>query len=764
MKDASKPSRKTRLHLARSESGWTQKELAKMLGTTDVNISRWETGKTSPGPYFQQRLSEFFGKTPAELGLLPPSSPAARITDIPITRNPYFTGREKLLASLNKRLSTARMAALTQAQALYGLGGVGKTQTAAEYAFRYGNDYTHVFWVLAATRDTLIADFVKLAQLLDLPEKDQPDQQQIVSAVKRWLATNEGWLLILDNADDLPQARQFLPPNHNGFVLFTTRAQASGALAASIEVEQLDVPQGSLLLLRCAKRLDMTDTLDQAQLADRTAAARIVKEIDGLPLAIVQAGAYIEETACSLQDYLSIYAANRKDLLAHRSQLLLDYPETVATTWALSFAQVKKESAAAADLLCLCAFLAPDAIPEEMLARGASELGPVLQATATDPPKLNEALRVLRRYSLVRRNADTHMLSIHRLVQTVHRDSMDQETQRNWAERTVRALNAAFPEIDYGSSENHQYYLQYYLPHIQECASLITQYDLYFPETAQLLYQAGVFLYYHGFHPQSQSLHQQALAIRKQVLEPDDPAIAESLNSLAMLFRLEGNHEQAENFHQQALAIRKKSLGPQHPATAESLNNLGVLYRSQGKYERAEPLLKQALSIREHSLGSEHTKTWITFINLTNLYLDQRKYEQAEQLLQQGLTTGKRVLKPGDPFIAQPLNLLARLSYEQGNNGRAETLWKEALAIVEKTHGSEHPTTAERLNDLAELYVAQGRYTEAQSLWQRAVSICEKMLGLEHPDTITYRRHLSSILNKKEEEQNGGFHPAPPPL
>ncbi|HJT59521.1 MAG TPA: FxSxx-COOH system tetratricopeptide repeat protein [Ktedonobacteraceae bacterium] len=755
----------SRLREARLELGWSQQYLAERVGTTPVTVSRWENGLVFPTPYYRQKLSEVLGKSLADLDLVsPPSSkgilttspelvllpprPLSRISNIPITRNRYFTGRQHLLESLHDSLSTAKTAALTQAQALYGLGGVGKTQTAAEYAYRYNDKYTHVFWALAATRDTLIADFVKLAQLLDLPEKDAQDQQQIVVAVKGWLAGHEGWLLILDNADDLRQAHEFLPPSHNGYVLFTTRTQASGAIAASVEVQQLGVHDGSLLLLRWTKRLNTNASLDEALPADRAAAERIVKEMDGLPLAIVQAGAYIEETGCGLEDYLSIYAKHHKDLLAQSSDLILDYPETVATTWALSFEQVKKESAAAAELLYLFAFLAPDAIPEEMLTRGAAELGPILGVVAADSYKLNEALKVLRRYSLVRRDKSTRMLSIHRLVQTVHRDSMDQETQRTWAKRTVRAIGAAFPEIDYGTDKNHQYYLQYYLPHIQECAMLITQYDLHFPEAAQLLYQAGAFLYVHGFHTQSQSLHQQALTIREQIFGSDHIAVAESFNSLAMLARLQSNYEQAERFHQQALAIRTKILGPQHLLTGESLNNLAVLYRVQRKYAQAEPLLQQALSIREKNLGSEHPDTLYTFVNLAKLYAEQRKYEQAEQLLQQALSTSEQVLEPGHLFIAHNLNLLARLSYEQGNYGRAEDFWKRSLAILEKMLGLEHPTVAERFNDLAELYVAQGRYAEALSFCRKAVSICEKVLGPEHPDTVGYRNHLANIPSK----------------
>src|SRR5712691_5831028 len=139
---------------------------------------------------------------------------------------------------------------------------------------------------------------------------------------------------------------------------------------------------------------------------------------------------------------------------------------------------------------------------------------------------------------------------------------MDQQAQRAWAERTVRAVNAAFPEVSSSGSENQQYFLQYYLPHVQECAAHIEQYHLHFSEAARLLFQTGENLYFHGFYPQSQSFHQQALAIREQVLGTGHPAAAESLNVLAMLSRLQGNYEQAEGFHRQALAIRKKTLGP----------------------------------------------------------------------------------------------------------------------------------------------------------------------------------------------------------
>lgn len=737
------------LRKARLERGWSQKELAEQLGTTEANVNRWEKGVTSPSPYFRKQLYEVFGKTAAELGLEDaPHYP--RIVSLPKLSNPYFIGRDDLLAQLHERLVASHAAALTQAYALFGLGGIGKTQTAFEYAHKYNKEYTSVFWVTAATRETMIADFVTLAEQLALKVKGGQDPLQKVAAVKEWLTIHSDWLLILDNADDLPMTQEFLPDPHNGYILYTTRAQASGTIAESIEVDQLNVQDGTLLLLRRSKILKPRASLDSLSNTLRDAAERIVRKMDGLPLALVQVGAYIEETGCSLTDYLSLYETHRKEHLELRSTLIPGYPETVFTTWLLSFQQVEQQSPAAAALLNLCAFLAPDAIPEELFTRGASALDTLPVAAVVDMQRLNEALKVLRRYSLVRRNGEMHMLGIHRLVQTVLKEHMDEETQRTWAERTMRLINTAFSEGDYGAGTNHQYYLQYYLPHVQECATLIEQYHLYFPEAAQLLYQAGAFLYTYGLFAQSEVLHRQALSIREQVVGFEHPATAESLNFLAMLSRLRGDNGQAEKFHRQALAVREKTLGSEHPKTAESLNNLGVLYRNQGKYEQAESLLQLALSIRKQTLGPEHPDTLITDINLAKLYLAQDKYEQTESLLKKAQVGFERVLDPGHPLIAQNLHLLATLSYGQGNYEQAEKFWKRGIVIIENTLGPECPAITESLNGLAELYVAQDRYEEAQLLYQRALSINEKALGPEHPDTLTYRKHLNEIISKKE--------------
>jgi len=285
----------------------------------------------------------------AERAPFPPTLPP--IWDVPYQRNMLFIGRDELLAQLATALQSGEPTALSQPQAISGLGGIGKTQLALEYAYRHRQHYQAVLWTQADTRDALTSSFITLAQLLNLAEKNEQDVNRIIEAVKRWLQRQSEWLLILDNADDLALAKEFVPPAFSGHLLLTTRATATGSFARRLEVDVLSREHGALFLLRRAKILAPDAALEQASEAERTCALGICDELGALPLALDQAGAYIEETGCGLADYQDIYQQRRANLLRRQSNVLPDYPHTVATTWSLSFERVEKENAAAADLL-----------------------------------------------------------------------------------------------------------------------------------------------------------------------------------------------------------------------------------------------------------------------------------------------------------------------------------------------------------------------------------------------------------------------------
>ncbi len=304
--------------------------------------------------------------------LSPPLSPGY-IWNIPYQHNPFFTGRKELLLRLQEQLQKGQKAALSQPQAFCGLGGIGKTQIAVEYAHRHGKDYQAVLWARAESSETLTSSFVDIAsaKCLNLPQKDEQDQTLIVDAVKRWLQDNNEWLLILDNADEPKIVREFLPTKITGHILLTTRAQALGGLAQRIDVDTFMPELGALFLLRRATLIAANGAIEKATAQDREVAVQISEELGGLPLALDQAGAYIEETQCSLVDYLGFYRTRRAEVLKERGGIMGDHPDSVATTWSLSFQRVQERNEAAADLLRLCAFLAPDAIPEEIITAGA---------------------------------------------------------------------------------------------------------------------------------------------------------------------------------------------------------------------------------------------------------------------------------------------------------------------------------------------------------------------------------------------------------
>jgi tetratricopeptide (TPR) repeat protein len=653
-------------------------------------------------------------------------------------RNAFFTGREQVLADLRQALDTQGTAALS------GLGGVGKTQTAVEYAWRYRERYRAVFWADAESRETLLAGFVSMAALLNLPSAQAKDQELAVAEVKRWLEANPDWLLILDNADDLPMVQGFLPNQGKGHVLLTTRARATSALAERVSVRDMVPEEGALLLLRRAGVIAKNAPLAAADQTGLRFALQLSKELGGLPLALDQAGAFIQEMRLSVAEYAGLYASEKAGLLSERGSL--GEHASVTVTFSLAFEKVAANSPAAADLIRLCAFLAHNAIPEEIVTEGG----------AAANSKLNFARMIGEgcRFSLLDRDAANQTLDIHRLVQIVIKAGMSKADQRNWAERAVRATEKAFPDVEYANWA----LCRKLISHAQTCASLIGEWDFGFVEAAGLLNEAAVYLTERALFTEAEPLYQRSLSISEKALGPEHPDVATSLNNLAALYRNQGKYAEAGPLYQRSLAIREEALGPEHPNVGQSLNNLAELYRSLGKYAEAEPLYQRSLAIREKALGPEHPDVATSLNNLAALYRNQGKYAEAEPLYQRSLAIWEKTLGPEHPHVAASLNNLAALYYNQGKYTKTEPLYQRSLAIREKALGPEHPAVATSLNNLAVLYRSQGKYTETEPLYQRSLAIREKALGPEHPDVAQSLNNLALL------HHNQGKHAEAEPL
>jgi tetratricopeptide (TPR) repeat protein/transcriptional regulator with XRE-family HTH domain len=753
---------RTRLIEERKRRKWSQQDLADRLGTTQNNISRWELGITRPSPYFRTKICDLFRKDAHDLDLLQMKasedgslsqqqdenilseslpgeySPgitapeSARTWFVPYRRNPWFTGQEAVLAQLARELPQA-----AEPLALCGMGGIGKTQIALEYVYRHALEYSAVFWIGAETVESIISSLLHIAEVLQLPEQEDKDQQRVVAAVQRWLSAHGRWLLIWDNVEDLSLLDRFLPTTRSGAILLTTRYQALGTLALGLNLLPMEPEEGVLFLLRRAKVLHPEATGEQMhQLASRlpakyAAAEELVTVLGGLPLALDQAGAYVEETQCGLSAYLDLFHTQRAALLQKRGEGAHDHPASVFTTLMMALEATTGRHPAVLDLLRVCALLQPDAIPEELFRAAGMHLGATLAMACRGPLEWDRVVGVACSYSLLSRQSEEQTLSIHRLVQMVLRECFNDREQIVWLGRIIEALNTVLPEVSFAAESVKQG--RRFFPHILAATNAI-------PDQAGGQALLGVLRkaanYLSSVSPkdeQAEALYQRALRIGERMLEPWHAELAAVLQGLASLYRSQRKYEQAEESFQRALYIRERIVGPEHPLTADLLHHLASLYWVQRKYEQAEPLYQRALGIREQTLGPEHPDCALSFTGLASLYGMQGKYEQAEPLFQHAFTLLKGVFGPEHPRVAMALHNLAEFNLLQGKYEQAEPFFQQALSIWERDLGPENPDVSYPLISLADLYTKWGRGKQAEPLYQRALHITEHAWGAEHP-------------------------------
>src|SRR5579875_2775364 len=400
----------------RERRHWTQEEVAEKIAGLGAEgpktIGRWERGIIKPSPYYLRQLAALYGRSVEELGYT--KRDRIPFFSVPYSRNAFFTGREDILARLHALFTLQKSKATRLPLALTVLGGVGKTQIALEYTYRFMREYHTVVWLRADDAEVLAADFAAIATLLNLPIQHEQDQRRIIKAVKHWFTQMSRWLLIFDNADHPERIYDFLPTPCYGHILLTTRSHATATYAQPIEIREMKLDEGTYFLLRRAKVIELaTSTADIAE-EDTHAAQGTTETLDGLPLALEQAGAYIEETGCTLSRYATLYQTYRSNLLQYKGEASREYPYSVATTWSLAFESIRSTYPLADTLLHLLPFLSPDAIPEEIFTEGTTILGSFFEPFARNPLALDLALKELLRYSLLRRNAAIGMFSMHR--------------------------------------------------------------------------------------------------------------------------------------------------------------------------------------------------------------------------------------------------------------------------------------------------------------------------------------------------------------
>jgi tetratricopeptide (TPR) repeat protein/transcriptional regulator with XRE-family HTH domain len=727
----------------RRQNAMTQRKLAQLLGVHINTISAWERGDYLPkGKWQVLEIARQLHLEPHETRQLLEASLTATMPfwTVPYSRNPFFTGREKLLDTIHDYLSPG------SSLVLVGLGGIGKTQLAIEYAYRHEMEYSAIFWIVADSLETIYASFHQLIQSLGLDEQEEREPQKIVALVHQWLISHRNWLLIYDNVENFDLVTSTLPPVHQGSLLSTSCHQSPGILGDCLNIPLMSYSEGVDLLLR---RMRNRNTLNQHRIEPReTAMQKLIEVFGGLPLALDQVGAYIDETGCNIKDYLDRYEQQRKLLLSRRGNLTGNHPTSVHTTFLMAIQRIKQESPAGAEILHMCAFLHSDGIPEQIFASAHLEPDTALSEVASNPYQLDLAFAALRSFSLISRYSESHMISIHRLTQIVLQEELTEQEQWLSQRRIIYLLNAIFPEINKGPHELHKQ-CESLILHVLALKPIIDNH-MHDQDLADLLHKAASYLQSRAQYKQAELLYQKSFQICRQILGLNHPEIAVILTDLAKIYIIQGKNEQAESLLQQALHLFEQMSNPENIEISSLLTGLARLYYDQGKYEQAEVSCKQALQIREHCLGKEHPIAILSLNNLAEIYRQQGRYEEAETLFLQSIHIHKQPSVPEHPNMTLALNNLGILYCEQNKYEQADSLFQEALSMRERLLGPSHLQVASVLHNLAVLYRRHKKFEQSANHCHRALRIVEQTFGPDHPDMGHSLNELANIYRDQE--------------
>ncbi|KAG7420487.1 Nephrocystin-3 [Fusarium oxysporum f. sp. raphani] len=652
---------------------------------------------------------------------------------VPFSKNDLFVGRDDILARLQGLLFQEGRRKV----ALVGLGGIGKTQIALRLAYwtkEKKQDYS-VFWVPALSRASFEQACMQIMDACGIPTTDDSNA---VESVRQHLSSNGAgkWLLVVDNADDMQTVMgskgadnglyRSLPQSDQGRILFTTRYQKVAISVAGLNI--LDVPAMS----RDEARSYFEEALIQEiSSSDDQVMNHLLTLLEHLPLAITQSAAYMNENQISLTGYLQLFEntdRDRRELLSAEFQDDARYEQSqhpVATTWFISFNQIRKADELASRILMFLAYVEPKAVPQSMLPEGESQ------------QQLTRAIGMLCGYRFLDRRGSSEVFDMHSLVHLTTRSWVaENDSEKEQSQAAIARLRKVFPTDDW---ENRDVWRQY-LPHaikLLRCPE-----DDWSEELCGLGFWTGRCLLVDGRVTEAVKLLQHVVAIREKTLAESHPSRLASQHALAGAYRANGQIQEAVKLLQHVVAIREKTLAESHPSRLASQHALAIAYRANGQIKEAVKLLQHVVAIQEKTLAESHPSRLASQHVLAGAYRANGQIKEAVKLLEHVVAVQEITLAANHPSRLASQRVLAGAYRANGRVTEAIKLLEHVVAIREKTLTESHPDRLASQRVLAGAYRANGQIKEAVKLLEHVVAIQEQTLAESHPSRLASQHAL----------------------
>ncbi|GAA2397612.1 hypothetical protein GCM10010191_00340 [Actinomadura vinacea] len=659
------------------------------------------------------------GRVPEVWGRIPP-------------RNKNFTGREELLGQLRDGIAGQVTAVVPHA--LHGLGGVGKTQMAVEYAYRFRSEYDVVWWIPADQPVLVRSSLASLAPFLGLPPATASGIEDAAKAVLEALRRGEpyeSWLLIFDNADQ-PEDLNEIIPHGRGHVLITSRNHRWEGVVDTVAV---DVFRREESLEFLQKRVPRAITAEDAD--------RLAHELGDLPLALEQAGALQAETGMSVAEYLRLLAEHTSRLLAEGKPT--EYPVSMTAAWGLSVASLNDKLPEAIALLRCCALFGPEPIPRDAFSQPRLRLSEPLAGLVRDPILLSRVIGELGRYALARLDIPNRTIQVHRLIQALVREELPPDEQRRLRDE-VHLLLSGYAPSDPNQPDSWKRYSEL-LGHIVPAEvgrSAAAEARRLAVDIVRYLYASGDF--------QSARDHAESFLPRWIADSGEEhPDVLELRMEQANILRELGDYEGSSNLNLSTLEVAEKILGADDELTLRFLRGEGADLRARGDFQRALERDEQLLRRYEAKFGELDLRTVRTANNVALDYGLSSSYTRSKEVLEGAYQTCLALEANNDDKLTH-LTIwsgLARSVRLCGDYSEACDLGEDAYAYSVEQFGVEHSWSLRTGRDLSIAWRRMGELDRARELAEDVHARCVRQFGLNHPDTLAAAMCLANLLRTR---------------